>query len=122
MPVIWFEVTADLSDKLLGLVHFTLIGPYIGSACFFLMFCVNLGIVAYIGIKIIKKNNKLKSQETAVTTVETGGKDEPTKELQRCFDDVIPEEETQSVIPDELIVGGGRTDVPAEQQPEINSE
>ena len=121
MPVIWFEVTADLSDKLLGLVHFTLIGPYIGSACFFLMFCVNLGIVAYIGIKIIKKNNKLKSQET-VTAIETGGKDEPTKELQRCFDDVIPEEETQSVIPDELIVGGGRTDVPAEQQHEINSE
>ncbi len=60
VPVIWFSVTADLSDRLLGLVKFSLIGPYIGSASFFLMFCSCLGIVAYIGIKYVKEKNKAK--------------------------------------------------------------
>jgi uncharacterized membrane protein len=71
MPVIWFGVSADLSDHLLGLIHFTLIGPYIGSFCFFLLFVVSMVVVAKSGIKYSKMNkNKHKKTESAAAKEE----------------------------------------------------
>lgn len=54
MPVIWFGVRANLSDKLLGWIHFSLIGPYIGSFCFFLAFVTCMVVVARSGMKYAK--------------------------------------------------------------------
>ena len=66
MPVIWFDVSADLSDHLLGLIHFTLIGPYIGSFCFFLLFVGSMVVVAKSGVKYAKmKKERPKTEATA---------------------------------------------------------
>lgn len=58
MPVIWFGVVADLDDKLLGWIHFTLLGPYIGSFCFFLAFITCIVVVAKSGMKYAKKTKE----------------------------------------------------------------
>lgn len=65
MPVMWFGVNADLTDKLLGWIHFTLIGPYIGSFCFFLFFVASMVVVAKSGVKYSKRERiQPKNQET----------------------------------------------------------
>ena len=51
LPMLWFGVSADLTDNLLFWIHFTLIGPYIGSASFFVAFVVCLVFVARSGVK-----------------------------------------------------------------------
>ncbi|XP_046460868.1 protein croquemort-like isoform X1 [Daphnia pulex] len=59
MPVIWFGVEADLSDKLLGLIHFMLIGPYIGCFFFFLMFVTCIIVVAKSAVKYSKMRKEV---------------------------------------------------------------
>jgi hypothetical protein len=59
MPVIWFGVEADLSDKLLGLIHFMLIGPYIGCFFFFLMFVTCMVVVAKSAVKYSKMRKEV---------------------------------------------------------------
>jgi hypothetical protein len=59
MPIIWFGVEADLSDKLLGLIKFMLIGPYIGCFFFFLMFVTCLIVLAKSAIKYSKMRKEV---------------------------------------------------------------
>ncbi|KAK4016392.1 protein croquemort [Daphnia magna] len=67
MPVMWFGVSADLTDSLLGWIHFTLIGPYIGSFCFFLLFVASMVVVAKSGIKYAKMKRIQPKNEVTIT-------------------------------------------------------
>ena len=59
MPVIWFSVEADLSDKLLGLIKLMLIGPYIGCFFFFLVFVTCMIIFTKSAMKYSKKRKEV---------------------------------------------------------------
>ena len=67
LPVMWFGVSADLSDKLLSMIHFTMIGPWIGSFCFFLMFVTCMVVVARSAIKYSKMKNEISNNEQVRT-------------------------------------------------------
>lgn len=54
LPILWFGVTADLTDNLLSWIHFTLVGPYVGSACFFAAFAASMISLAISGVKYSK--------------------------------------------------------------------
>jgi scavenger receptor class B protein 1 len=86
MPVIWFGVSADLSDHLLGLIHFTLIGPYIGSFCFFLLFGGCMVLVAKSGIKYAKMNRK--QPKTEATAEEDKSERNDTESIERENDQI----------------------------------
>ena len=63
MPVLWFEVTADLSPKLLKAIKFTLNGPIIGSICFFIAFAGCMTAVAASAVIYAKKKDKERLEE-----------------------------------------------------------
>ncbi|XP_046440318.1 protein peste-like [Daphnia pulex] len=86
MPVIWFGVSADLSDHLLGLIHFTLIGPYIGSFCFFLLFGGCMVLVAKSGIKYAKMNRK--QPKTEATAEQDKSEHNDTESIERENDQI----------------------------------
>ena len=114
VPVIWFSVTADLSDRLLGLVKFSLIGPYIGSASFFLMFCSCLGIVAYIGIKYVKEKNKSK-----LVVVESGRETDDKETVDDQFS-AGKTEKMGTVGLDETLIVSGQMPIGNDQVPVIS--
>lgn len=70
VPVMWFEVTADLSPKLLKAIKFTLQGPLLGSICFFVAFfgcMVSVGVSAVIFVRRRKQNRfKISSNDQLV--------------------------------------------------------
>ena len=96
LPVMWFGVSADLSDKLLSMIHFTMIGPWIGSFCFFLMFVTCMVVVARSVIKYSKMKNEISNNEQVRTEEGTqDNKDISSQSLTREKDasrDVIDSE------------------------------
>ncbi len=83
LPVMWFGVTADLDDKLLGMIRFTMIGPWIGSFCFFLMFATGIAMVARSAIKYSKMKSKSSNNEQRRDEETAQGKDTPSEKEEK---------------------------------------
>ena len=79
MPVIWFSVEADLSDKLLGLIKLMLIGPYIGCFFFFLVFVTCMIIFTKSARKYSKKRKEVPEEEGDRSKEEDLNNSEPIK-------------------------------------------
>ena len=71
IPVIWFEISADVNHDLGWWINLALKVPVIGTASFFALFCLSCVAVTISGIILIRRRSGLHSIASSAGTVAT---------------------------------------------------
>lgn len=88
IPVIWFEISADVTQDLGWWINLALKVPVIGTASFFALFCLSLVGVTISGILLIRRRSGVHTIASSSATVVTNSSSR--RKVESCNDTAEP--------------------------------